>query len=392
MKRALRRGGLRAPLTLVAVATVTLSGAGAAANAAMQHPSANGPGACVMKVHGKTRVGRIGGIVRAVRMKPSACQVPAARPKAGDPANGTPPLWFHGGNVMGTRSTGPVVVTPIYWQPAGHPMDATYKSILTQFLSGVAADSGGHRNVFSTLNEYFGTNGAIRYKIKLGKPINDHNPLPADGCTVDPADTTAIYADNSGYNACLDDDQIIAETNSIVATRNLPVNLGHIYMLFLPKHVESCFFAGSTTTADNFCTINHQPSAAYCAYHSMAPNGNVYANMPYPIYQSPVGFTCSTDARFPVVQTPNGNADADTQVSPTSHELMEAITDPDTETGWYDSSGYENGDECAYVFGATQGTAGSLYNQVIDHHHYIIQEEFSNRDFLATGGGCLPFE
>jgi hypothetical protein len=391
MKSALRRGGLRAPLTLVAVAAATLSGAGAAASAAMQHPSAHSAGACA-KVTGKTRVGRFGGIVRPVHTKGATCNVAATVHKAGDPAIGDPPLWFHGGNVMGTRSTGPAVVTPIFWHPAGHPMSAAYRNIITTFLSGVAAASGTHRNVFSTLNEYFGTNGAIRYKLKLGKPVNDHNPLPTDGCTVDPADTTAIYADNSGYNACLDDDQVIAETNSIVATHNLPVNLGHIYVLFLPKHVESCFFAGSTTTADNFCTINHQPSAAYCAYHSMAPNTNVYANMPFPIYQSPVGFTCSTDARFPVVQTPNGNANADTEVSPTSHEIMEAITDPDTETGWYDSSGFENGDECAYVFGATRGTAGSLYNQVIGHHHYIIQEEFSNRDFLATGGGCLPFE
>jgi hypothetical protein len=93
-----------------------------------------------------------------------------------------------------------------------------------------------------------------------------------------------------------------------------------------------------------------------------------------------------------VVQTPNGNADADTEVSPTSHEIMEAITDPDTSTGWYDSSGYENGDECAYVFGPTQGTAGQLYNQVINGGHYLTQEEFSNRDFFATGGGCLQGE
>ena len=42
--------------------------------------------------------------------------------------------------------------------------------------------------------------------------------------------------------------------------------------MFLPKHVESCFYPGSTTTASNSCTINHQPSAAYCAYHSQAPS------------------------------------------------------------------------------------------------------------------------
>ena len=139
-------------------------------------------------------------------------------------------------------------------------------------------------------------------------------------------------------------------------------------MLFVAKHVETCFFAGSTATGRNFCTINYQPSAAYCAYHSQAPNGMVYANMSYPIYGSATGFTCGSDAVFPVVETPNGNRDADTEVSPTSHEIMEAITDPDTVTGWYDSSGFENGDECAYVFGATRARPGSMYNQVINDH------------------------
>ena len=85
-------------------------------------------------------------------------------------------------------------------------------------------------------------------------------------------DTRGIYADNSGYNACLDDDQVMAETDSVIAAHGLPHNLSHIYVLFLPKHVESCFFAGSTTTSANACTINYQPSAAYCAYHSQAPN------------------------------------------------------------------------------------------------------------------------
>ena len=392
MKSALRRGGLRAPLTLVAVATATLSGAGAAANAAMQHSSAHAAAGCSTKVSGKTRVGRFGGIVRPLRLKPAPCSTPAATRNAGDPANGTPPLWFHGGNVMTTRSAGAVVVTPIFWHPAGHPMSAAYRNIITRYLRDVANASGTHRNVFSTLNEYFGTNGAMRYQVRLGTPVNDSHPLPADGCTVDPADTTAIYVDNTGYNACLDDDQVIAETNRIVATHHLRVNLAHMYVLFLPKHVESCFFAGSTTTADNFCTINHQPSAAYCAYHSMAPNNNVYANMPFPIYESPVGPTCGTEKNFHVVESPNGNPNADVEISPTSHEIMEAVTDPDVNLGWYDSSGFENGDECAYVFGSTNGTTGKLYNQVIGGHHYLTQEEFSNRNFLRTGTGCLPFE
>lgn len=388
MRVALRRRGLRTSLTIVAASAAALSAAAAAsAQASTSHPSSQVPKACAVKTQGSARVGRFGGIVRAMPVK-AACQVH----HASDPANGTPPLWFHGGNVMGTQSTGAVVVTPIFWDPPGHGMGLPYKRIITTYLAGIAAASGKHTNVFSTLGEYFGTNGQIRYKVKLGKPINDNSPLPASGCTVDPTDTTAIYADNSGYNACLDDDQVIAQTNSVVGAYHLPINLSHIYVVFLPKHVETCFFAGSTTTASNACTINHQPSAAYCAYHSQAPSGAVYANLSFPIYQSPVGFTCGSDARFPTVQTPNGNADADTEVSPISHEIMEAITDPDTETGWYDSNGFENGDECAYVYGVTHGSTGSLYNQLVNGHHYLTQEEFSNRDFLKTGGGCLPSE
>jgi hypothetical protein len=41
-----------------------------------------------------------------------------------------------------------------------------------------------------------------------------------------------------------------------------------------------------------------------------------------------------TEKDFGVIETPNGDPDADTEVSPTSHEIMEAITDPDVNTGW----------------------------------------------------------
>jgi hypothetical protein len=399
-----RRRGLGAVLAvgaagLLTFATLTTPGASARPAA---HASSRAANPCAHP-NGPTRVGHIAGIARAVPVTAGCAGANAEATTGsssgmkggdhgGDPAVGTPPLLFHGGRVMGTRSTGPVVLTPIFWSPSGHPMARPYKRILNRYLRDVAAASGTHTNVFSTLNEYFGVNGAIHYRIKFGVPVHDTSPLPADGCTVDGADTADIYADNTGYNACLDDDQIIAETDSVVSAHGMPRDYAHIYVMFLPKHVESCFYPGSTTTADNFCTINHQPSASYCAYHSQAGSGTVYANMPFPIYTSPVGYTCASEATLPVVETPNGNADADTEVSPTSHEIMEAITDPDTVSDWYDSSGYENGDECAYVYGATHGEPGRLFNQVIEHRRYLTQEEFSNRDYFRTDGGCLQSE
>jgi hypothetical protein len=355
------------------------SAAGASSNAGVSS-TANG---CSAKGGALIRKSHFSGVI-------SALPVGA---RCDDAANGNPPLTWHGGPVMGTTSTGPVVVTPIFWHNAAYPMDASYQSLISQYLGDVAAASGNNTNVFSTLTEYFGTNGHINYQVQEGAPINDTSPLPASGCTLNHKDTKGIYADGSGYNACIDDAQVQAETAKVVKANNLPVNFSHIYVLFIPKHVETCFNPGSTSSLKKgfqACTINYEKTAAYCAYHYITPGHMIYANLSYPIYDSPVGFTCGSDAIYPVVQTPNGNADADTEISPTSHELMEAITDPDTVTGWYDAAGYENGDECAYVYGTpVGGSAGSFYNQVINGHNYLTQEEFSNQDWLNTGLGCL---
>jgi hypothetical protein len=384
MKNAHKRWGLGVSLLLLA-GTALASVTPPAASAASQPPRACGL---------PSRSGHIAGIVPAIGGKcltKSAHQA-TSNTKAhntSDPASGTPPLIFHGGSMMMTPSTGRLVVTPIFWNPSSFPMGSSYTSLISSYLSAVSSASGQNTNVFSVLNEYSGNNGQINYSVTRGTPVNDTHALPASGCRVAGTDRTGIYADGSGYSACLDDAQLQTEINRVTAASGLPRNLAHIYVLYLPKHVESCFNPGSTTTSANACTINYQPSAAYCAYHSETASSAVYASMPYPVYNSGTGFSCGSESSFGVVESPNGNPDADVAISPTSHEISEAITDPDTSTGWYDSSGYEIGDECAYIYGATQGTAGQLYNQVINGLHFLTQEEFSNNDFAVTGGGCV---
>ena len=297
--------------------------------------------------------GRFGGVLSAQAIAASgSCAVH----NTSDPANGGPPLIWWGGPVMASSTSSPIVVTPIFWNPSG----------------------GGH---------------------------------PTSGCTVASDDTTNIYADGTGYNACLDDEQLTNEIQRVIDAGGLPQNdYSHIYVMFTPKHVESCYYAGSTLTSSNGCTINHHPSARYCAYHSMMGTnwpayGTIYANMPYPVYHSPVGFTCGTDAGgHGTIESPNFNGsatsmDADVEVSPLSHEVMESITDPNVFNGWFDAIGNENGDDCAYVYGNGTwtdmgGTPGRFYNQTINTHHYITQEEFSNADWFHTNGtgGCVRSE
>jgi len=378
---------LAAGMAFAGVLTATGSAAGGTAQA----------GACASQ---PGKMGRFSGIVHAQAISGPSCDPTS-------PLGAFPPLLWGGGPVM----SGHVTITPIYWEPNGYFNPSRYRNLINQYLADVAADSGSNTNVYSTALEYPGSNGSGTYDIARGTPIRDHNPLPkGQGCSVGKLDASGIYADGSGYTACLDDAQITAEIQNVITAAGLPSDYNHEYVMLTPKHVESCFYPGNTTNHKNVCTINHYPSAGYCAYHTMfgpdyPVSGTVYANMPFPVYQSPVGFTCGTDAGgHGTIESPNYlgdpvDKDADVEVSPLSHEIMESITDPNTTNGWFDSHGNENGDDCAYVFGNGTwtdlgGTPGMFYNQTINGDHYITQEEFSNADWFHTNGagGCVRSE
>ncbi|MEO8843125.1 MAG: hypothetical protein ABI591_19500 [Kofleriaceae bacterium] len=81
--------------------------------------------------------------------------------------------------------------------------------------------------------------------------------------------------------------------------------------------------------------------------------------------------------------SPNGNVGADGMASIIAHESEEAISDPDL-NAWYDRSGAENADKCAWTFG-TQQTAsnGSKYNLTFGGRNWLIQ-----RNWNASTQGC----
>ena len=85
----------------------------------------------------------------------------------------------------------------------------------------------------------------------------------------------------------------------------------------------------------------------------------------------------------PQSTSPNGNAGVDGMVSVCAHECEEATTDADL-NAWYSRSGAENGDDCAWTFGATyQVSNGSYANMKLGTRDYLIQR---NVDFRSTGG------
>ena len=76
-----------------------------------------------------------------------------------------------------------------------------------------------------------------------------------------------------------------------------------------------------------------------------------------------------------------------------AHELMETVTDRAYFTttggyfgGWYDSTGAENGDKCAWTFGPSNTIGLSAGTVSIGGYNWKLQGEWSNKAQNGTGG------
>jgi hypothetical protein len=161
-------------------------------------------------------------------------------------------------------------------------------------------------------------------------------------------------------------------------------------MVFLPYEVSSC--------AAELGFGCFEPAGSWCAYHATADynvGSMIYANEPFlddsnvSTYPADVTATQCVDLERGV-QSPNGDAFADAEINLVSHESNEAITD--AFGAWTDGAGYEEADNCQWVFGPPLGSTdvgspgSTMYNQVVGTGRYYTQDEFSNEDYFAGLG------
>lgn len=86
----------------------------------------------------------------------------------------------------------------------------------------------------------------------------------------------------------------------------------------------------------------------YCGWHTFSTVSNVVTK--YAFIGNPSRYMSACAAQ---TVSPNGNAGVDAMISVIAHELAEAATDPKL-NAWYDRSGNENADICAWTFGSAQ--------------------------------------
>jgi hypothetical protein len=223
----------------------------------------------------------------------------------------------------------------IFWEPSGSTVASNYDATLQQFFGDVGGSS-----LYGVATQYYQTVGGANQFIANTSSVG------------------GVFTDNSAYpSSSLSDSQMQAEVSKAIAANSWPTGVGNEYFVFLAKGENECMGSSCSFTT-------------YCAYHGNFASGSssiLYAAMPY----------AGTDLSGCGIQTgkatPNG-ADTDAEISVASHEMMETVTDP-LLNAWYDLTGSEIGDKCAYTYGTLAADGSDI---TINGHPYIVQEEFSN--------------
>ncbi len=295
------------------------------------------------------------GLLCSAGAQPSETEVPGIVPHRVNPRFGGAPtagstsptssILYHGGPLLTGANNGPTVYVIWYgnWAQGNNTDTATGQSLVTSFLKGL----GG--SPYFDINTTYSGNG---YTVGGGVTYGGQ-------CSVG-------YL----YGSRLSDSKVQSTVNSAISTGKLPNDPNGLY-----------FVLSSSDVSENsgFCT-------RYCGWHTHATLAGTDIKYSFVGNAARCINACAAQSIGP-----NGNAGVDGMISVIAHELEEATSDPDL-NAWYDSSGAENADKCAWTFGQTLYVApnGAYYNMTVGGLNVLIQRNLAHNVTVngVTGDYC----
>lgn len=239
--------------------------------------------------------------------------------RGGKPAKRSNGITYHGGPLMGVVGSAPVVAYYIWY---GNWNGNTAQAILEDLAQNIAPSP-----YFNINTTYFdGSNAHVVNSVTFG------------GSTTD----------NYSRGTSLSDSAIQGVVSDAITSGRLPKNTAGVYFVLTSADV---------TASSGFCT-------QYCGWHTH--NTISGSDVKYAFVGNAARCLSACAAQN---NGPNGNAGADAMASIISHELEEAVTDPDL-NAWFDSRGQENADKCAWTFGSTYTANGALANMRLGTRDY----------------------
>jgi hypothetical protein len=244
-------------------------------------------------------------------------------------ARRSPNMTYHGGKIMPTANT-----SPIFWGTSWGTYTGDKITGIDSYYTGWT-----NSNYAKASDEYTGTNGQVGPTSTYGGHYIDTTAASGGG------NTTTIL-------------------NEVCKVIPNPDSTGNGYY---PVYTDV-----------------PRGNAGYCAWHSAGTCGGKAVQFAF-------FFKLDGDAGCDPGDTSGLHSQGLAALANVSgHELSEARSDPASPGAWYDSSGQENGDKCAWTFGAPLVTFSN-------GTQWKIQGEWSNAAYTAGTGypnssgqkGCL---
>jgi hypothetical protein len=240
-------------------------------------------------------------------------------PARGQSRAASPNLVYHGGPVM----TSGAAVTPIFWGSSWSSDPQNKKGWLDTFYQGMSNSSYAGTN-----SEYTQSGGAhVGTAVTVDSGVTDTSVAP-------------VHAPSTS--------QVLAEVANVIAS---PVPNG-----YYPVYTDT-----------------PRGHAQYCAWHSAGTINGVTVQFAF-------FFNLDGDPGCDPHSTSTAYSQGVAALANVSgHELSEALTDPQL-NAWFDTTGAENADKCAWTFGHPSLTFsnGSTWK---------VQENWSNAAHGCVDGG-----
>ncbi len=273
-----------------------------------------------------------------------------AKANSGARSSGTG-IYYHGGPIIAPNATN---VAAVYWSantiynnqpaPGSHGAASADGSLIGYFLAHLGGSA-----YFNINTTYYAGSTHVANAVNYTQywATGSTGPLPS----ASPTDADMVAMLQAGFNS-----------------NQLTYNPSTVYAIFSGPNVN---LGGGFLTQ-------------YCAYHThgtVTINGVqhtvLYAAMPHNI-DGPSACTSGQPAA-------NGDPGADAEVNTLAHEIEESTTD-ELGTAWYDRSGYENADKCAWTFGTMYSSGGGTANITVGSKNFLVQQNWVN---LGSGGCAL---
>lgn len=252
-------------------------------------------------------------------------------PTAGSTGVQTPDITLHGGPVMGKPNV--YLIWYGNWNQSNGSDTAAGQAIVNDFLYGLDGSP-----YYATNASYYSSNASVSGMFAV----------------------TGTYTDRYSQGSSLSDRKI----GNIVANA---INSGA-----LPKDANGIYFvltSSDVAETSGFCS-------RYCGWHTSGTLGGTNIKYAFVGNANRCLNACAAQTTGP-----NGNAGVDGMVSVIAHELEETNTDPNL-NAWYDASGAEDADKCAWTFGQSlsQTSTGAYFNMTlpglsVSSRPFLIQRE-----------------